>query len=91
MFENNSDLKSACWLFSMKVDRKNDFIKKMTEYGIMTSQVHNRHDQYSCVSDFKCDLPNISALEKELICIPVGWWLEKTDLDYIVNSIKEGW
>jgi dTDP-4-amino-4,6-dideoxygalactose transaminase len=91
LLENKNDRKSACWLFSMKVNRKNDFVEKMKEYGISTSQVHNRNDLNTCVSEFICELPNISALEKELICIPVGWWLEKTDLDYIVNSIKEGW
>lgn len=91
VFENNKDRKSACWLFTMKVKRKDSFIEKMKEKGIMTSQVHNRNDLNSCVSEFICDLPNITELEKSLICIPVGWWLEKTDLEYIVESIKEGW
>ena len=75
----------------MKVNRKNDFIEKMKENGIMTSQVHNRNDLNTCVSDFVCELPNISELEKQMICIPVGWWLEQKDLDFIINKIKEGW
>lgn len=91
LFENNDDRKSACWLFTMKVDRKNEFIEKMKEHGIMTSQVHNRNDLNSCVSEFQCELPNISELEKSLICIPVGWWLEDVQLEYMVEKIKEGW
>jgi len=91
LFENKYDRKSACWLFTMKVNRKNDFIEKMKENGIMTSQVHNRNDLNTCVSDFVCELPNISELEKQMICIPVGWWLEQKDLDFIINKIKEGW
>jgi dTDP-4-amino-4,6-dideoxygalactose transaminase len=91
LFENKDDRKSACWLFTMKVNRKNDFIEKMKENGIMTSQVHNRNDLNTCVSDFVCELPNISELEKQMICIPVGWWLEQKDLDFIINKIKEGW
>jgi len=75
----------------MKVQRKNDFIEKMKEYGIMTSQVHNRNDLNSCVSDFFIELPNITELEKELICIPVGWWLDKSDLDYMIEKISLGW
>ena len=75
----------------MNVNRKDNFIEKMKEKGIMTSQVHNRNDLNSCVSEFVCELPNITELEKKLICIPVGWWVEKSDLDYIINSIKEGW
>ena len=91
LFENKDDRKSACWLFTMKVNRKNDFIEKMKENGIMTSQVHNRNDLNTCVTDFVCELPNISELEKQMICIPVGWWLEQKDLDFIINKIKEGW
>ena len=75
----------------MRVERKNDFVEKMKEHGIMTSQVHNRNDLNSCVSKFICDLPNITELEKTLICIPVGWWLEKHHLDYMIEKIKNGW
>lgn len=91
LLENNDDRKSACWLFTMRVDRKNDFVEKMKEYGIMTSQVHNRNDLNTCVSEFVCDLQNITELEKSLICIPVGWWLENNQLEYMIEKIKGGW
>lgn len=91
LFENKPDRENAAWLFTMRVLKKTLFIDKMKGYGIATSQVHNRNDLNSCVSDFNCELPNISELEKELICIPVGWWLEKDDLDYMIEKIKEGW
>lgn len=91
LFEKKDNRVNAAWLFTMKVGKKNNFIEKMKEYGIATSQVHNRNDLNSCVEDFKSELPNISELEKELICIPVGWWLEKSDLDYMIEKIKDGW
>lgn len=91
LFENNNDRISSCWLFTLKVERKNDFIEKMKKNGIMTSQVHNRNDLNTCVKKFSEELININELEKKLICIPVGWWLELNDLDYIISKIKEGW
>ena len=91
LFENNADRETAGWLFTMRVKRKAVFIDKMKEYGIATSQVHNRNDLNTCVQDFSCELPGISELEKELICIPVGWWLEKEDLDYMIYKIQKGW
>lgn len=91
LFENKIDRESSCWLFTMRVKRKNDFIEKMKQCGITTSQVHNRNDLNSCVTEFRCDLPNITELEKELICIPVGWWLSQDDLNYMLEKIKEGW
>jgi hypothetical protein len=53
----------------------------------MTSQVHNRNDINSCVKDFQDALPNLDILEKELVCIPVGWWLEEKDIGYIIQNI----
>jgi dTDP-4-amino-4,6-dideoxygalactose transaminase len=82
---------SSCWLFTIKVDRKNDFIDKMKSYEIVTSQVHNRNDINSCVSEFKTNLPNLDEFEKEMICIPSGWWLTEKDLDFIIEKINLGW
>ena len=62
-------------------------MEKMKEAGIMTSQVHNRNDSNSCVKDFQDALPNLDILEKELVCIPVGWWLSKVDIEYIIKNI----
>lgn len=88
LFELKENREFSAWLFTMAIERKNEFVDKMKEYGISTSQVHNRNDLNTCVSEFKCDLPNITELEKELICIPVGWWLEIADLDYMIEKIK---
>lgn len=91
VLENKHDRETSAWLFTMKVKNKNAFINKMKEYGITTSQVHNRNDLNSCVAEFACDLPNITELEKELICIPVGWWLTQNELDYMIEKIRLGW
>ena len=91
LMKNNSKCNSAYWLYSIRVlnNKKYDFMNKMKDNGIMTSQVHNRNDINSCVKQFKVELPNIDILEKELVCIPVGWWLEKKDLVHISNTIKK--
>ena len=65
---------------------KQEFMDKMKEAGIMTSQVHNRNDINSCVKDFQETLPNLDLLEKELVCMPVGWWLKEEDLRYIIKK-----
>lgn len=91
LFENESNRESAYWLYSIAVQRKDAFIQKMKSHGIFTSQVHNRNDKHTCVQSFTCELPQIDAFEKELVCIPVGWWLSKEDLDYMIEHIKAGW
>ena len=88
LMKNNPKCNSAYWLYTIRVlnGKKYEFINKMKEAGIMTSQVHNRNDINSCVKNFKEILPNLDVLEKELVCIPVGWWLKKEDLDKIIKN-----
>lgn len=81
---------SAYWLYTIRVtnDKKTEFMDTMKKFGVMTSQVHNRNDVHTCVDSFLAPLPNLDNLEKEIVCIPVGWWLTQENLEHIVNSVK---
>ncbi len=46
---------------------------------------------YTCVSKFRENLPNLDKIVREMICIPVGWWVSKEEREYIVEKIKLGW
>ena len=91
LMKNNPKCNPAYWLYTIRVlnGKKQEFMNKMKKAGIMTSQVHNRNDINSSVKEFEEVLPNLDILEKELVCIPVGWWLEEKDLKYIVEKTKE--
>jgi len=91
LLENKSDRQSSYWIYTIKVDRQEDFMKKMKECNIMVSRVHERNDIHSCVSKYRCHLPNLDRIVKEMICIPVGWWVTPEDREYIVDCIKNGW
>jgi dTDP-4-amino-4,6-dideoxygalactose transaminase len=80
---------SAWWLYTIRVPNKQDFMEKMKAAGIMTSQVHNRNDVHSCVKVYEESLPNMDILEKDMVCIPVGWWLTKENLEYIIEECKK--
>ncbi len=91
LLENDSRKESAFWLYTMRVDNRNDFMKYMSEKGISTSRVHERNDKHTCVSEFITDLPNVDEVVKDMICIPVGHWVTQEDREYIVDCIKQGW
>jgi dTDP-4-amino-4,6-dideoxygalactose transaminase len=91
LLENKSDRQSTYWVYTFKVDRQIDFMNKMKESNIMVSRVHERNDIHTCVSKYRCHLPNLDKLVKEMICIPVGWWVTPEDRQYIVDCIKSGW
>ena len=80
---------SSYWLFTIKIVNKSEFIPYMKEMGVVVSQVHNRNDIHSCMSPFKTSLPTLDKVEKEIVCIPCGWWVSCFDREYIVNLIKK--
>ena len=91
LLERKRDRESAFWIYCMLVDRKDDFMKYMKECGIIVSQVHERNDIHSCVSQFKSHLPNLDKIVPKTISIPVGWWVTEEEREYIVDCIKRGW
>ena len=65
--KNNAKCNSAYWLYTIRVlnGKKQEFMNKMKEFGIMTSQVHNRNDVNSCVNSkfaIKLKLPNFVSI-----------------------------
>jgi len=90
LMKNDDKFNSSYWLYTIRIlsNKKQNFIDKMKEVGITASQVHNRNDIYSSVDEFREILPNLDILEKELVCIPVGWWLKEEELNYIVEQIN---
>jgi dTDP-4-amino-4,6-dideoxygalactose transaminase len=91
LLSERSDCKSAYWIFTILADKRDAFITKMAEAGIMASRVHARNDTHSCVSKFRTALPNLDKFSANMVCIPVGWWVTQEDREYIVDTIKKGW
>jgi dTDP-4-amino-4,6-dideoxy-D-glucose/dTDP-4-amino-2,4-dideoxy-beta-L-xylose transaminase len=82
---------SAYWLYTIRVERRSDFERKMNDAGIMVSRVHARNDKHSTVQEFCTHLPGLDLIDAEMICIPCGWWLTPEDREYIVRTIQSGW
>jgi len=77
------------WIYTIKVENRQEFMKYMDNKNIVTSRVHERNDIHSAVSKYVESLPNLDKLIDEMVCIPVGWWVSEESRDYIVECIKE--
>lgn len=79
------------WLYTMKVERRDDFIRMMADAGIAASQLHHRNDTHSVFADSKCDLPGLDKFYSEFVHIPCGWWVGDEDCERIIGTIRHGW
>jgi len=82
---------SAFWIYSMLVDDRDGFYKWMDECNITVSQVHERNDKHTCVSDYKTFLPTLDKTIDKVVSIPIGWWVSEEEREYIADCIKKGW
>lgn len=79
------------WLYTMKVTRRDDFIKMMEEKSVLASPLHHRSDTHSVFAESKCDLPALDKFYADFVHIPCGWWVSDEDREMIVSVIKQGW
>jgi dTDP-4-amino-4,6-dideoxygalactose transaminase len=82
---------SSCWLYTLQVDRREDFIAKMHECGIEAKSPHRRNDTYSLLKEMRADVPVLDTVAEKIVSIPVGWWVTDKDRAYIANTINGGW
>ncbi len=82
---------SSYWLFTICVDNRPAFVKRMDQAGIQVNQVHTRNDLYSALAAFRTSLPQMDRIAEEMICIPVGWWIGDAERRHIIDAIRGGW
>lgn len=79
------------WLYTMKVERRADFVAHMNANGISASELHLRNDRHSLFNESKAELPAFDAFYEKMVHLPCGWWLTTADREHIVDTIKKGW
>jgi perosamine synthetase len=92
LIEWPKDRVSAYWLYTLFVERRTEFMAAMKERNVLSvSQVHARNDKHTMFRDFKSELPGVDAFTKDMICIPIGFWVGKAEREQIVDCIRRGW
>ena len=84
---------SSFWLFTIKLPDagfRERFSKELHRRNVGNGIVHQRNDTYALFEQFRhSDLPGVDDFCSRMLNIPCGWWLSKSDLNYIVRSVKE--
>lgn len=81
-------VQSAYWLYTIHVNNRDEVMNKLRECGIMSSKVHARNDLHSMFREFyNPNLPGVEQFNATHLCIPVGWWVNKEDREYIADCV----
>lgn len=91
LLAEKNDRESSNHFFTMHVERREDFCRKMKERGIEVSIVHHRNDAYCVFGGNRTDLPGLDNFAKSYICLPVHMHLSSEDVEYIIATVQLGW
>ena len=83
----NEDGVSACWLYTIHANNRDEVMKGLRERGIGSSRVHARNDTHSALARFRRPLPHCEAFDQTHLCIPVGWWVSEDDRQRIAEYV----
>ncbi len=79
------------WLYTLKVERRKQFIKMLEMNDVAASPLHLRNDKHSVFKADSKNTPNLDIFYEQFVHIPCGWWITNEDREKIVELIKKGW
>lgn len=87
------DIREANWLFTMHVERREDFCRAMRSRGIEVSVVHRRIDRHPIFGamDKMDTLPGATEFDRTQINLPLHCDLSTEDVATVIDAVKEGW
>ena len=86
-----TDREHAAWLCTVLVENRSDFMKKLRDNKIESSQVHYRNDRYTVFGGRRSDLPNMDSVEEKYLVLPLHHKMTLKDVAYIGQVAKSGW
>lgn len=91
LLENREDRESACWLFTVHVEKRDGFAAAMRSRGVEVSVVHLRIDTNSVFGPKREGLTELEKFTESHISLPLHNRLGDEDVDWVINSVREGW
>ena len=79
------------WLFTVLVERRDDFAKMLFDAGVETNLVQVRNDLYTIFGGKRAALPVLNKIENKYISLPIGMHVTEEDVNYICRMIRKGW
>lgn len=91
LLRSEPDRVSGNWLFTVRVERREDFIRALAGRGVPASVVHLRIDRNSIFGGQRDDLPGQDIFNSEQVSLPIHFGLSDKDVGKIVAAVLAGW
>jgi perosamine synthetase len=91
LLESKDDRVSACWLFTLLAERRDDFLRTLQSRGVPASVFHQRIDRHSVFGGTRKDLPNMARFNADQAAVPLHPGLRDEEVETVIEAVKSGW
>jgi len=91
VIEEYPKARSNPWTFTVLVENREGFVRKLQEKKIGCSIIHMRVDAMTLFRPYRSDLPALDGFYGRMMNIPVGWWMSEEMIHSVCDVIVAGW
>jgi perosamine synthetase len=91
LLESRPDRESACWLFTLLAERRDDFLRALQGRGVPASVFHQRIDRNSVFGGRRSDLPNTARFDAAQAALPLHAGLTDEEAERVLSAVRAGW
>jgi dTDP-4-amino-4,6-dideoxygalactose transaminase len=87
--ENPVDHIPSNWLYTVLTDYKVEFIEFLASRGIQSGSIHQLNHRHKLFKSEMMELPNLEKFYAKMVHIPIGPWLDSSDVNKIVLALRD--
>lgn len=91
LLEERSDREGASWLFTIRAQRRVDFVRALRDRGVEAAARHRRIDRHAVFGGLRPDLPNLTSFDETQVAIPLRESLSDEEVERVIDAVRSGW
>jgi perosamine synthetase len=91
LLRQESDRDHAYWLFTVRVERREEFVRRLAASSVPVSVVHLGIDHNAVFGGARGDLPGQAEFNRTQVSLPVHEGLDDEDVATVVRAVRSGW
>lgn len=91
LLQEKKDRTSGNWLFTILVEKRDDFMNLLAGHDIESHLVHVRCDIFPIFGGGRQELPIMNHAESRYVSIPLHNHLTDEDVTKVIHTIQQGW
>lgn len=77
------------WTWLVRLAERDTVMRALKARGVLCSKLHYPNHHYTGFGTPPGDLPGTGTLQREMLAIPCGWWLDENEVSRLARTIRD--